>query len=35
VERIPLIENIQDYAALAAKLSDVLEKYPQAHGVSR
>jgi methylthioribulose-1-phosphate dehydratase len=33
VERIPLIENIQDYAELALKFGNALEEFPQAHGV--
>jgi methylthioribulose-1-phosphate dehydratase len=33
VERIPLIENTQDYAVLAAKMGEALTKNPEAHGV--
>jgi methylthioribulose-1-phosphate dehydratase len=33
VERVPLLENTQDYAVLAEKLSEALETHPDAHGV--
>jgi methylthioribulose-1-phosphate dehydratase len=33
VERVPLLENTQDYGALAEKLTEALETYPDAHGV--
>jgi len=32
VERIPIIDNSQDLAALAGRLEEVLENYPEAHG---
>jgi methylthioribulose-1-phosphate dehydratase len=32
-ERVPLIENTQDYAALERELKAALEKYSAAHGV--
>jgi methylthioribulose-1-phosphate dehydratase len=32
-ERVPLIENTQDYAVLAAKLNEAITKLPEAHGV--
>jgi methylthioribulose-1-phosphate dehydratase len=32
-ERVPILENSQDYAALAAGLSAALHKFPDAHGV--
>ena len=31
--RVPIIENSQDYADLAARLGDALEKFADAHGV--
>ena len=33
VERVPILENSQDYAELTAKLAEVLVEYPDAHGV--
>ncbi len=33
VERIPLIENTQDYAALAVKMGEAVGKHADAHGV--
>jgi methylthioribulose-1-phosphate dehydratase len=33
VERVPILENSQDYAELTAKLAEVLLEYPDAHGV--
>jgi methylthioribulose-1-phosphate dehydratase len=33
VERVPLLENTQDYAALSRKMADALEEQPAAHGV--
>ncbi len=32
-ERVPILANTQDYAALSAALTDVLQAYPTAHGV--
>ena len=32
-ERVPILENSQDYAALAAELAAALEKFDGAHGV--
>jgi methylthioribulose-1-phosphate dehydratase len=32
-EFVPILDNSQDYPALAAELTDVLEKHPKAHGV--
>ncbi len=33
LERVPVIENTQDYAALATELEAALRNHPQAHGV--
>jgi methylthioribulose-1-phosphate dehydratase len=33
VERIPLLENTQDYAVLCTRMKDALTNYPTAHGV--
>lgn len=33
VERVPLLENTQDYGSLAEKMTEALETYPDAHGV--
>ena len=33
LERIPIIENTQDYDALSRSLADTLAGYPNAHGV--
>jgi methylthioribulose-1-phosphate dehydratase len=33
VERVPLLENTQDYQVLAEKLKEALGSYPDAHGV--
>jgi methylthioribulose-1-phosphate dehydratase len=33
LERVPVIENSQDYAALAAEMTATLQNHPQAHGV--
>ena len=33
VERVPLLENTQDYAVLAEQMREALEQYPDAHGV--
>jgi methylthioribulose-1-phosphate dehydratase len=33
VERVPLLENTQDYAVLSGKMREALEKYLAAHGV--
>jgi methylthioribulose-1-phosphate dehydratase len=33
VERIPLLENTQEYAVLSAKMREALEKHSEAHGV--
>jgi methylthioribulose-1-phosphate dehydratase len=33
LERVPILENSQNYADLAVKLAEALEAYPQAHGV--
>ena len=32
-ERIPILDNSQDYVSLTAQLSDALQQYPAAHGV--
>lgn len=32
-ELVPILENSQDYAALAVKLTDTLVRFPAAHGV--
>ena len=32
-ERVPIIENSQDYEALAAALKTTLDEHPEAHGV--
>ena len=32
-EQVPILENTQDYTLLTRQLGDVLEKYPDAHGV--
>ena len=32
-ERVPLLENTQDYSVLSSQLQDVLERNPGAHGV--
>ena len=32
-EQVPIIENTQDYDALSAELSEVLKRFPHAHGV--
>jgi methylthioribulose-1-phosphate dehydratase len=32
-EQVPILENSQDYVALAAKLSETLARFPAAHGV--
>ncbi len=33
VERVPILENSQDYTRLAETLKDALAQFPQAHGV--
>ncbi len=33
LERVPILENSQDYAELSQMLADALDEYPQAHGV--
>jgi methylthioribulose-1-phosphate dehydratase len=33
LERVPILENSQDYARLAERLTDALAQFPQAHGV--
>lgn len=33
VERVPILENSQNYAELSQTLAGVLDEYPQAHGV--
>ncbi len=33
LERVPILENTQDYASLAASLHDTLAAHPRAHGV--
>jgi methylthioribulose-1-phosphate dehydratase len=33
VERIPILENSQDYNALSRSLADALDEYPLTHGV--
>jgi len=33
LERVPVIENTQDYASLSTALADTLDAHPQAHGV--
>ena len=33
VERVPLLENTQDYQVLSEKLKEALGSYPDAHGV--
>jgi methylthioribulose-1-phosphate dehydratase len=33
LERVPILENSQDYAELSQNLADALDEYPQAHGV--
>ncbi|HTW61687.1 MAG TPA: methylthioribulose 1-phosphate dehydratase [Terracidiphilus sp.] len=33
LERVPVLENTQDYSVLSAQLKDVLEKNPGTHGV--
>jgi methylthioribulose-1-phosphate dehydratase len=33
VERVPLIENTQEYSVLSSQLEGALEKNPEAHGV--
>jgi methylthioribulose-1-phosphate dehydratase len=33
VERVPVIDNTQDYDRLAATVSDALVKYPECHGL--
>ena len=33
VERVPVIQNTQDYTLLSRQLRDVLAEYPHAHGV--
>lgn len=33
LERVPILENTQEYSVLSTQLNDVLEKYPGAHGV--
>jgi methylthioribulose-1-phosphate dehydratase len=33
LERVPILENSQDYAELSQNLSDALDEFPQAHGV--
>jgi methylthioribulose-1-phosphate dehydratase len=33
VERVPLIENTQDYLVLGRKMREALAAYPEAHGV--
>ncbi len=32
-ERVPILENTQNYTLLAQQLGDILRKYPDAHGV--
>jgi methylthioribulose-1-phosphate dehydratase len=33
IERVPILENSQDYSELSAQLAHALDKYPAAHGV--
>lgn len=33
LERVPILENSQDYAELSQNLAEALDRYPQAHGV--
>ena len=33
VERIPLLQNTQDYSALCSQMAHALSSYPEAHGV--
>ncbi len=33
VERVPILENSQDFAELSAQLADALREFPEAHGV--
>ncbi len=33
IERVPILENSQDYAQLTAQLAAALDEYPRAHGV--
>ena len=33
LERVPILENTQDYAGLARDLTATLQAHPQAHGV--
>jgi methylthioribulose-1-phosphate dehydratase len=33
LERVPVLENTQDYAVLSAQLQDALHQHPEAHGV--
>jgi methylthioribulose-1-phosphate dehydratase len=33
LERVPILENTQDYAELSQNLADALDEYPDAHGV--
>jgi methylthioribulose-1-phosphate dehydratase len=33
LERVPILENSQDYAELSQNLAEALDQYRQAHGV--